>query len=216
MVRVKVCGITQETDLRAAVDAGADAIGIICDVPVDTPRDVDPSVAAELAAETPPFVSTTLVLMPDSAARAVDLVRVVKPDVVQLHAEFDVEELQFIRAETGCKVVPVVDADDEERAHEYDDVADAILVDSMSDSGAGGTGETHDWEQTRELVQSLSSPLILAGGLTPENVDEAVSTVDPFAVDVASGVESSGGVKDHGSIRAFVENAVHYREVPPQ
>jgi phosphoribosylanthranilate isomerase len=213
MVRVKVCGITRGADLRAAVDAGADAIGLISDVSVDTPRDVDPSVAADLAAEAPPFVTTTLVLMPESPEHAVNLAQVVGPDVVQLHAEFDPEELQYIRAETGCKVVPVVDCEDEEQAHAYDEVADAILVDSMSESGAGGTGQTHDWEQTRSLAQSLASPLILAGGLTPENVADAVDVVDPFAVDVASGVERSGGVKDHGAVRTFVANAGRDREV---
>ena len=201
MVRVKVCGITRGADLRAAVDAGADAVGLISDVSVDTPRDVDPSVAADLAAETPPFVTTTLVTMPDSAEQAVDLARVVGPDVVQLHAEFDVEELQYIRAESGCKVVPVVDCQDTDRAHAYDEVADAILVDSTTESGAGGTGETHDWDRTRDLARSLDSPLVLAGGLTPENVAEAVS------------VESRGGVKDHGAVEAFVANANDNREV---
>ena len=213
MTRVKVCGITRETDLRAAVDAGADAIGLISDVPVDTPRDVDPSVAADLAAAAPPFVSTTLVLMPDSPEHAVELAQVVKPDVVQLHGVFDPEELQYVRAESGCKVVPVVDCDDESLAHEYDDVADAVLVDSTSEDGAGGTGETHDWERTRDLARDLDSPVVLAGGLTPENVAEAVATVDPFAVDVASGVESSGGVKDPGAVEAFVANAVRPPEV---
>ncbi|SEO28198.1 phosphoribosylanthranilate isomerase [Halogranum amylolyticum] len=213
MVRVKVCGITRETDLRAAVDAGADAVGLISDVPVDTPRDVDPSVAADLAAEAPPFVTTTLVLMPESPKHAVDLAQVVQPDVVQLHAEFDPEQLQYVRAESNCKIVPVVDSEDERLAHTYDEVADAILVDSTSESGAGGTGETHDWEQTRHLARSLSSPLILAGGLTPNNVAEAVSVVEPFAVDVASGVERSGGVKDPEAVRSFVANAGRDREV---
>lgn len=213
MARVKVCGITRSTDLHAAVDAGADAIGLISDVPVDTPRAIDPSVAADLAAEAPPFVSTTLVLMPDSAKHAVELAQVVKPDVVQLHGVFDPEELQYIRAESGCKVVPVVECDDDELAHEYDPIVDAILVDSTSADGAGGTGETHDWEQTRDLARSLTSPVVLAGGLTPENVAEAVATVDPFAVDVASGVESHGGVKDPAAVEAFVANAGRRPEV---
>ncbi|SDM60537.1 phosphoribosylanthranilate isomerase [Halogranum gelatinilyticum] len=213
MTRVKVCGITRETDLRAAVDAGADAVGLISDVPVDTPRDIDPSVAADLAAAAPPFVSTTLVLMPDSPEHAVGLAQVVKPDVVQLHGVFDPEELQYVRAESGCKVVPVVDCDDEALAHEYDDVADAILVDSTSEDGAGGTGETHDWERTRDLARELDSPVVLAGGLTPENVAEAVATVDPFAVDVASGVESTGGIKDPTAVETFVANAVRSPEV---
>jgi len=123
------------------------------------------------------------------------------------------------------QLVAVVDPEADDLAA-YADPADAVLVDSLDDAGAGGTGETHDWERTRELVASLDVPVILAGGLTPENVAEAVETVRPFAVDTASGVErspsdrdarrgaerndgveSSGGVKDHDAVRAFVANA---------
>jgi phosphoribosylanthranilate isomerase len=84
-------------------------------------------------------------------------------------------------------------------------------VDSIDEDGGGGTGRTHDWEQTRERVADLDTPVVLAGGLTPDNVAEAVATVDPFAVDVATGVERSGGVKDHDAVRAFVRAAT--REV---
>lgn len=208
MARVKVCGLTNEDDLETAVDAGADALGFITDVPVDTPREVDPSTAADLVATVPPFVTSVLVLMPESPKHAAALAATVSPDVVQIHGDFDPEEFQFVRAETDAKVVPVVDAGDPERAHELEAVADAIVVDSTSDDGAGGTGETHDWEATAALARDLSTPLVLAGGLTPGNVTEAVRTVDPYAVDVASGVEAGGGVKDPEAVRAFVRNAV--------
>lgn len=214
MARAKVCGITNSDDLRVAVDAGVDAIGLISEVPVDTPRDVDPDTAATLAAETPPFVASTLVTMPDSPQDAIDLATTVDPDVIQLHGEFTPAELRQIRVDSGCQVVPVVDSTDPDRARDYDAVADAVLVDSTSESGAGGTGETHDWERSRALARSLDSPLILAGGLTPENVAEAIAVVDPYAVDVASGVERRGGVKDHDAVRAFVANATQ-REVMP-
>jgi phosphoribosylanthranilate isomerase len=204
MTRVKICGLTSREDLGAAVAAGADALGFITDVPVDTPREIDSGTAADLVAAAPPFVTTTLVLMPDSPQHAVDLARTIRPDVVQLHCEFDPAELQFVRAETSTKLVVVVDAADPDRAHEVDDVADALLVDSTTDEGAGGTGRTHDWAATRELAAALDSPVVLAGGLTPDNVVEAVETADPYGVDVASGVESSGGSKDHDAVEAFV------------
>ena len=89
----------------------------------------------------------------------------------------------------------------------HDDPADALVVDSLDESGAGGTGETHDWARTRALVGSLSSPVVLAGGLTPGNVADAVETVDPFAVDVASGVEADPGRKDPAAVSAFVRAA---------
>ncbi|WP_318568620.1 phosphoribosylanthranilate isomerase [Salinigranum marinum] len=204
MTRVKICGLTNREDLALAVDAGADALGFIADVPVDTPREVDATTAADLVAAAPPFVTTTLVLMPESPTHAVGLARTVQPDVLQLHADFDPEEFQFVRAESSVKLVVVVDAADRERAREVDDVADAVLVDSTTDEGAGGTGETHDWAATRELAAAIDSPVVLAGGLTPENVAGAVETAAPYGVDVASGVESSGGVKDADAVRAFV------------
>ncbi|MFB6242526.1 MAG: phosphoribosylanthranilate isomerase [Halobaculum sp.] len=207
MTRVKICGVTNAIDLRAVVETGADAVGLITDVSADTPREVDRSTAADLAARTPPFLTSVLVTMADTPEEAVDTVRSVAPDVVQLHAEFSAEQLGYVRAETETKVIPVVDADSPHRADDIDEAADAILVDSTTEDGAGGTGETHDWSATADLVRSLSSPVVLAGGLTPENVADAIRVAEPFAVDVASGVERSGGAKDHTAVARFVRNA---------
>jgi phosphoribosylanthranilate isomerase len=207
MTRAKVCGITREADLRAAAAAGADAVGIVCDVPVDTPREVSPERAAELAAAVPPFVTSVLVTMPDSAAAGADLVDRVGTDAVQEHGDLSPAEVGDLRAAVDADVIKSVDAAEPERAAEYDGVADALLVDSVDADGGGGTGETHDWVRTREATADLDAPLVLAGGLAPDNVAEAVRTVGPFAVDVASGVEESGGVKDHDAVRAFVQNA---------
>jgi phosphoribosylanthranilate isomerase len=207
MARVKICGLTRGADLRAAIDAGADAVGVISEVPVDSPREVDPATAAELLADVPPFVTATLVTMPDSAERAVELLRMVGPDAVQLHGEWIPDEIRFIRAETERKVLLAVDADDPARAEEFDRVADALVIDSTDDSGAGGTGETHDWERAGDLADRLTTPVVLAGGLTADNVAEAVRAADPFAVDVASGVELTDGRKDHNAVARFVANA---------
>jgi len=207
MARVKICGLTDGADLRAAVDAGADAVGVISEVPVDTGREVDSATAAELLADVPPFVTATLVTMPDSAERAVELLRTVGPDAVQLHGEWTPDEIRYIRAETERKVLLAVDADDPARAEEFDAVADALVIDSTDDSGAGGTGETHDWAKTGELAARLTSPVVLAGGLTADNVAEAVRVADPYAVDVASGVELADGRKDHNAVARFVANA---------
>jgi phosphoribosylanthranilate isomerase len=214
MARAKICGVTRGADLRAAAEAGADAVGVISEVPVDSPREIDSERAARLVAEAPPFVTTVLVTMPETRRRAIELAGAVDPDVLQLHAEFDPDDLTYLRAEAAAKLVVAVDADDPERAHALDDAVDAVLVDSTTESGAGGTGETHDWTATRDLAAELASPVVLAGGLTPENVADAVATVDPYAVDVASGVEVAGGVKDHDAVRAFVARARRDREVP--
>ncbi|RDZ63570.1 N-(5'-phosphoribosyl)anthranilate isomerase [Haloferax sp. Atlit-12N] len=206
MTRVKVCGVTDEADLAAVDAAGADAVGAICDVPVDTPREIPRERARELFAAAPPFLTTVLVTMPDSIDHARDLAREVQPDVLQLHGDFAADDLDSLRS-TGVGVVPVVDATDLDRARGLAPVVDAILVDTPSASGAGGTGETHDWDASRELVAAVDAPVILAGGLTPDNVAEAVRTVEPYGVDVASGVEASGGVKDHDAVNAFVAAA---------
>lgn len=207
MARVKICGLTRDADLRAAIDAGADAVGVITEVPVDSPREVDPAKAADLLADVPPFVTATLVTMPESAERAVDLVRMAGPDAIQLHGEWTPDEIGFIRAETERKVLLAVDADDPVRAEEFDGVADALVVDSTDDAGAGGTGETHDWEATGQLAARLRTPVVLAGGLTADTVSEAVRIADPFAVDVSSGVELTDGRKDHNAVARFVANA---------
>ena len=205
--RVKICGLTREADLRAAVTAGADALGVIAEVPVDTPREVSRERAAELVAAAPPFVTTVLVTMPETPDEATALVREVGPDVLQVHSRLPPGDLAYLGSKVDARVIRAVTADDPEEARRYDDVADALLVDSATEEGAGGTGRTHDWDRTRELAADLDSPVVLAGGLTPENVAAATATVEPFAVDVASGVEREGGVKDHDAVASFVENA---------
>ena len=207
MVRVKVCGVTNEADLRAVESAGADAVGAIADVTVDTPREVSLDTAATLFDAAPPFLTTTLVTMPETVEDAVDTAERVGPDVLQLHGGFSKTDLEAIRERIDADLVAVVDAAEPERARAVAPAVDAVLVDSLDDEEAGGTGETHDWEATAAVVETLDAPVILAGGLTPENVAEAVEIVQPYAVDVASGVERTGGEKDHEAVRAFVANA---------
>lgn len=207
MVRSKICGVTSEADLRAVAESGADAVGIITDVSVDTPREVPPERAAELVAAAPPFLSTVLVSMPETPTRAVELAGAVAPDAIQLHGTFDDEDVRHVRREARANVITAVDAADPDRVRSYDGVADAILLDSTTEGGAGGTGETHDWEAARALVDDCTTPVVLAGGLTPENVADAVRTVDPYAVDVSSGVERAGGEKDHDAVASFVRKA---------
>ena len=206
MTRVKICGVTTGADRDAVVAAGADAVGVIHGVPVDTPREVDAATAEELVAGVPPLVTSVLVTMPTTVQQAVKRVDELEPDAVQVHDGLAPAELGALNRRISQRILAVVDAEADDIA-DYADHADAVLVDSVDADGAGGTGETHDWERTRDIVAELDAPVILAGGLTPENVAEAVETVGPFAVDTASGVEASGGVKDHDAVRQFVANA---------
>lgn len=207
MTRVKVCGITSETDRKLAVDAGADALGFITDVPVDTPRAILPERAKELVRGVPPFVTSVLVTMPTSPEQTVDLVHDVNPNVLQVHGQLSAGDLAYLASKVDAAVLKTVDASNLDAAHRYDELADALLVDSTDENGAGGTGRTHDWDATRALREEVQSPVVLAGGLTPENVADAVESVEPFGIDVASGVEVSGGEKNPDAVRAFVKNA---------
>ena len=205
MTRVKICGVIRETDREAFVAAGAAAVGVIADVPVDTPREVTAERAGDLVATVPPLVTSVLVTMPDSVQGAVTLQREVAADALQVHATLPPEKVGGLRARVDASVVAAVDVDDDLAG--YAAVADALLVDSTDEQGGGGTGETVDWERTRERGADLEVPVVLAGGLTPDNVAAAIETVDPFAVDTATGVEREGGVKDHDAVRAFVSAA---------
>jgi len=211
MTRVKICGVTDGADRDAVVAAGADAVGIIHGVPVNTPREVDEETAETLAGGVPPFVTSVLVTMPTTVQEAVRRTDRIEPDAVQVHDGLSPAELGALDSRITQDIVAVVEGD-APAIEDYASHADALLVDSVDADGGGGTGETHDWERTRDLVDSLDVPVVLAGGLTPENVAEAVETVEPFAVDVASGVESAGGKKDHDAVDRFVRNATRASE----
>ena len=198
MTRVKVCGITNVTDALAAVDAGAHAIGLIF---AESKRRITEECAAEIARRLPPFVACVGVFMnshgSDEIRRIANELRL---DAVQLHGEETPAFGQALRDLRVVKRIRVTDGDTRdmllERIRDYDTAAYVL------DPGAGG-GRTFDWS----IARDLPGPLILSGGLTPENVTQAVRVVRPYAVDVASGVEREPGRKDHALLRAFV-NAV--------
>ena len=216
MTRVKLCGLTTETDLDAAVAAGADMVGFVSDVPIETPRELSTTRAAELVRRVPPSVTSVLVTMPETPEQGAELVERVSPDTVQVH-DCSPETVATLADRVGADVFAGVDAADADLAA-HASVADALVLDSTDERGAGGTGETHDWHRARELVDSLDTPALLAGGLTPENVAAAVETVRPHGVDVSSGieheqterndgVERTDGMKDRDAMKRFVERA---------
>ncbi|MEF8783619.1 MAG: phosphoribosylanthranilate isomerase [Haloarculaceae archaeon] len=209
MTRVKICGITRGADRDAAVAAGADALGFIVDVAVDTPREIEAARARDLVDGVPPFVSTVLVTMPDAVQDAVSLQETVGADAIQIHGTLAPTFVGGLRERVDADVLVAVGPDADLAA--YAEVADALLIDSVDEEGGGGTGETHDWEATRGAVDGLDAPVVLAGGLTPKNVGDAIGAVTPYGVDTASGVEREGGIKDHEAVRAFVASA---RETP--
>ncbi len=178
--------MTSPGDARAAVAAGADAIGVVLASP--SPRSVSPGRAREIFAAVPPFVTRVAVT---STGREEDLAAILssRPDTVQVRGDLEVP------ADAEVRVIRMLAPGDPPR-----DDCDAVIVD-----GSHGTGRAFDPEYARECVASSRVPVILAGGLAPGNVAEAIRTVRPYAVDVCSGVEAAPGVKDERLMRAFVK-----------
>lgn len=204
MTRVKICSITTEADRDAAVAAGADALGFIVDVPVETPREIDPGRAAELIDGVPPFVTSVLVTMPADVDTTAERLRETGADAIQLHNDHPPDELDRLGATVIKRVGTDLDA-----ARRYAAAADALIVDAVGESGAGGTGHAVDHTAARAVREAVDVPVILAGGLDPGNVADAIDAVDPFAVDVSSGVEAVEGRKDHEAVAAFVAASTH-------
>ena len=211
--RVKICGMKDLDSIMTAVKYGADAVGFITEVPVSTPRKIDRETARELVASTPPLVSTVMVCMPDNLENALELARFVQPDVVQVHSSMSREDLRALKEITGVKLIKTIHIDGRtdvgttvDEINGLDNIADAILLDTKIDGKTGGTGTVHDWDRSLEITLNSSLPVILAGGLNPGNVADAVRTVRPYGVDTASGVET-GGAKDEDKVMMFINNA---------
>jgi len=209
-VRVKICGITREEDLAVAVAAGADAVGFIVGVP-SSPRNLTLEKAERLVKQVPVFVDSVVVTVPDSIDSLVKIYDRLRPTAIQIHGEKPLEASvirEKIRGARLIKTVYVKTGDTAEKARAYSKAFDAILLDSFTSGQYGGTGRVHDWELSKQIKQIIApTPLILAGGLKPENVKEAILTIQPYAVDVASGVESQPAVKDPKKVYEFIKNA---------
>ncbi|WP_285376310.1 phosphoribosylanthranilate isomerase [Pseudomonas sp. lyk4-TYG-107] len=200
-VRSKICGITRIEDALAAVEAGADAIGFV--FYAKSPRAVSVQQARAIIQALPPFVTTVGLFVNASRCELGEILDAVPLDLLQFHGDETAEQcegwhrpyIKALRVKAGDDIAAAVDA--------YPS-ASGVLLDTYVEGVPGGTGEAFDWSL---IPQALSKPLILAGGLTPENVADAVARVKPYAVDVSGGVEASKGIKDHAKIRAFI-NAV--------
>ncbi len=211
-VKVKICGITLEKDLAIAVDAGADAVGFVIGV-ASSPRSLTLERAKELMKLTPVFVDNVAVTVPDNLDTLTKVYGKLRPDAIQIHGEKllgastlrgRLPNVRLIRAvrvgldsEAGMKA-----------ALGASKSFHAVLLDSLVQGKSGGTGVVHNWELSKRIKKAIHpKPLILAGGLKPENIKEAIQIVQPYAVDVSSGVELRPGVKDPKKVFEFVKNA---------
>ncbi len=201
MTRVKICGITSLEDALTAVEAGADALGFVFFA--KSPRHIFPEQAARIISQLPPFVQAVGLFVNEEADTVNKVADLCRLDLVQLHGDeppdycrqFKRRLLKAFRVRSLTCLDPI---------NNYQ-VA-GYLLDTFSPSFYGGTGLSFNWEIAAEAVKRHQR-IVLAGGLTPDNVAEAISQVRPYGVDVSSGVEAAPGKKDRDKLRAFLQNA---------
>lgn len=216
MVKVKICAIKRPEDAIMAAAAGADAIGMLVGQKHASQDFIDEQAAKEIAAILTPFCSSVMVTHLTDVAEIVRLVRAIGVATLQLHGDSTVEEIGQIKRELPhikvVKTLHVVDKWSVETGRQYLDIADAILLDTTrpSTDQVGGTGLTHDWSISQAIVRAYNKPVILAGGLNPDNVRDAISKVRPFGVDVNSGVKGPDGFRDPYKVRLFIQRAKGY------
>jgi len=203
---VKICGITSEEAMEAAVEAGADYVGLVFYPP--SPRALSPARAAELVQYLPDDIVTVGLFVDADDALLDAVLRECRLDLLQCHGSESPERLEAIRLEYGVPVmksIAVAEAADLAAAEPYLAVADRLLFDARPPKGAllpGGNAVSFDWRLLAGRKWGL--PWMLAGGLTPANVAEAIRITGARAVDVSSGVESAPGIKDPAAIHAFI------------
>ena len=196
--RVKICGITSPEDARAAVACGADALGLV--FYPKSPRAVDVTRARAIARAVPPFVTIVALFVDEPEEQVRRIISQVPVDLLQFHGEESPAFCEqfgrpWIKA---LRVRPELDI--EQACTDYGN-ARGVLLDSWQDGVPGGTGKTFDWELAPD---NLPLPVVLAGGLNPDNVAAAIATLRPAAVDISGGVEASPGTKDADEIRRFI------------
>ncbi|MBI5050709.1 MAG: phosphoribosylanthranilate isomerase [Nitrospirae bacterium] len=201
MVRIKICGITNLKDAIAAAEYGADALGFI--FYPRSPRAVTPRTARNIISKLPPFVTTVGVFVDKKPADIEKIVKITGLNIVQLHGSEPPEDCKL--SMKVIKAIKVRALTDLKILKKYKTVS-AFLLDTYSSKIHGGTGQVFNWDIAVEAKKF--GRIILAGGLTPENIEQAVKQVQPYGVDVVTGVEGNKkGIKDHKKLRLFIERA---------
>ena len=203
--RVKICGLTSVADALHAADCGADAIGLV--FYAGSPRCVTPETAREICAALPPFVSRVGLFVNEAPEKVREIAAYCGLDLIQLHGDETPEQSDYSPVRT-VKALRVKGAESLAGHEQYR--VSALLLDAWSPGAYGGTGECFNWGLAAAVASDR--PVILAGGLTVENVAEAIAQVQPYAVDVSSGVEQAPGKKDHAKVAAFIRAAKGNKE----
>ena len=205
-VKIKVCGMTSLKDALVAVEGGADAVGFI--FYKKSPRSVTMKTVREIVLELPPFVDTVGVFVDETAEQINKIADYCNLDIIQLHGDESPTYCKKIRRKV-IKAFRIKDMQSVKKISNFQ--VSGFLLDTFSEKLHGGTGKVFDWNLA--LPAKKFGPVIMAGGLTPNNVQQAVRQIRPYGVDVCSGVESEPGIKDHKKVRAFLKNANAGRKI---
>ena len=209
-MRIKFCGTASLADMRCAIDAGCDAVGFIMGVTYQSADVVTPAEAAEMIRELPPFIEPVAVTHLRETEDLIGLVKDSRCTTLQIQDVVEPSGIPVIRdALPYLKIVKAVHVTDESAirtAKRYEPYADALILDTRTRERIGGTGIPHDWNISATIVANSAIPVILAGGLTPENVAEAIRRVRPYGVDVHTGVKKDG-VRNPERTLAFAREA---------
>lgn len=201
MIRVKICGITNLEDALLVTEMGADALGFIF---AESPRQITPAKAKAIIRILPPLVKTIGVFVNEEPAKIKEIKSVCGLDLIQLHGEESPKICRDLMPH-AIKAFRIQNEWDIEKIKRYQGVVRAILLDTFLKGKAGGTGQTFDWPLAVKAKET-GLPIILSGGLGPENIQEAIKAVDPYAVDINSGIEKRPGKKDPVLMKNLMEN----------
>lgn len=214
-MRVKICGIRRRDDALEAARLGADAVGVLVGQNHPSAHFVSAAEARAILEVLPPFVSGVLVSHVTDPAELKELIEQVKPAAVQIHSTMALEDVaQVRRLHPGLSLLKSVHINGQapfDVIRGYAPVVDGLVADSLNPTTGqvGGTGLTHDWSTTATLAKQTEVPMLLAGGLTPQNVAEAIRQVQPWGVDVNSGVKAADGFQCRQRMAEFISAVRH-------
>src|SRR3989338_5657302 len=216
MTQVKICGITNEEDALEAAILGADYLGFLVEISFSEDN-ISRKKAKEIIKKLPLEVQPVFVTYLKKAKPIIEIAEYLNPSLIQLHNNIKIEEIGKIREALPkiklTKTISVIDNSSIKEAKKYENYVDSILLDTKSGKKKGGTGKIHNWEISRKIVKEVKTKVFLAGGLNPNNIEEAIKTVKPYAVDTNSGVKKSKGKKDYKKLEIFIKRRSEERRV---
>jgi len=209
MTHVKVCGITNLPDAISAVLLGAEYIGFLVEINFAKDK-LKREEAKEIIEKLPLEVKSVYVTFEQKSKKIIEIAKEINPKVIQLHNDISIDEIKKIKkAIKKAEIIKTITVNDEkaiEQAKEYENTADYLLLDTKKNK-KGKKGKTHNWDISKIIIKNSKKPVFLAGGLNPDNVEQAIKKVQPYAVDVNSGIESEPRKKDHDLMKEFIEKA---------